>query len=99
MGSEMCIRDRLPPAVRWLQHLSFFHAALEALVVNELRGLSLRERKYGVDIEIPAATIISSFGFDAQAFWIPDVLTLVLHTLAFSALALGFLTWLVRERR
>lgn len=92
-------REQLPPAVRWLQHLSFFHAALEALVVNELRGLSLRERKYGVDIEIPAATIISSFGFDAQAFWIPDVLTLMLHTLAFSALALAFLTWLVRERR
>lgn len=31
-------RDRIPPYLRWLQHLSFFHAAYEALIVNELRS-------------------------------------------------------------
>ncbi|KAK0538875.1 FAD-dependent urate hydroxylase [Tilletia horrida] len=56
-------RDRIPVGLRWLQHLSFFHAAYEALIVNELRTLTLREHKYGVDIEVPAASIISTFGF------------------------------------
>ncbi|KAN0063089.1 FAD-dependent urate hydroxylase [Thecaphora frezii] len=31
-------RDRIPGYLRWLQHLSFFHAAYEALIVNELRS-------------------------------------------------------------
>ena len=29
-------RDRIPVGLRWLQHFSFFHAAYEALIVNEV---------------------------------------------------------------
>lgn len=51
-------RDRIPFGLQKLQHVSFFHAAYEALIVNELRQLSLKEHKYGLEIEVPAASII-----------------------------------------
>jgi hypothetical protein len=37
--------DRVPHGLKWMQTLSFFHAAYEALLVNELRYLQLIERK------------------------------------------------------
>lgn len=92
-------RDRIPYGLGWLQHLSFFHAAYEALIVNELRKLSLKEHKYGIDIDVPAASIISSFGFDAQAFWWPDVGTLAIQLVGFTALSLTWLILFVKERK
>ncbi|EST07662.1 ABC-2 type transporter [Kalmanozyma brasiliensis GHG001] len=92
-------RDRIPWYLRWLQHLSFFHAAYEALIVNELRNLSLKEHKYGIDIEVPAASIISSFGFNSQAFWLPDIVTLAALFVAFTAASLVWLVLFVRERK
>ncbi|SJX61788.1 related to ABC transporter protein [Sporisorium reilianum f. sp. reilianum] len=92
-------RDRIPGYLRWLQHLSFFHAAYEALIVNELRNLSLKEHKYGIDIEVPAASIISSFGFNSQAFWFPDIVTLAALFVAFTVLSLVWLVMFVRERK
>ncbi|CAD6891573.1 unnamed protein product [Tilletia controversa] len=92
-------RDRIPVGLRWLQHLSFFHAAYEALIVNELRTLTLREHKYGVDIEVPAASIISTFGFNAQAYWWPDIATLGIQFGGFMLLSLLWLVIFVRERK
>lgn len=92
-------RDRIPAYLRWLQHLSFFHAAYEALIVNELRNLSLKEHKYGIDIEVPAASIISSFGFNSQAFWFPDIVTLAALFGAFTLASLVWLVLFVRERK
>ncbi len=92
-------RDRIPIGLRWLQHLSFFHAAYEALIVNELRNLSLKEHKYGIDIEVPAASIISSFGFNSQAFWLPDIVTLAGLFVVFTGLSLVWLVLFVRERK
>ena len=40
---------------QWLHTVSFFHAAYEALAVNELRYLQLKEKKYGVELDVPAA--------------------------------------------
>lgn len=34
--------------------------------MNELRYLHLREHKYGVDLDVPAATILSTFGLHVQ---------------------------------
>lgn len=36
----------IPPGARWLQRLSIFHYGFEALLVNEVRYLSLVEHKY-----------------------------------------------------
>ena len=77
----------MTPAFQWLHTISFFHAAFEALAVNELRYLQLKEVKvsftklddrfvscsflffniqYGVELDLPAATILSMFGLRAQ---------------------------------
>ncbi|QRV74844.1 ATP-dependent permease [Ceratobasidium sp. AG-Ba] len=60
-------RDSIPSGLRWLYYVSFFHAGFEALAVNELKYLTLRQNKFGVQLEVPAATILSTFGLDAQA--------------------------------
>ena len=38
-------RDSLGPVLQWLHTISFFHAAYEAIAVNELRYLTLKEHK------------------------------------------------------
>ncbi|GAA6014458.1 hypothetical protein JCM8202_001541 [Rhodotorula sphaerocarpa] len=92
-------RDKLPRWLRWLETFSFFHAAFEALLVNEVRYLQLKDHRYGVDIEVPAATILSMFGFNAQAFWFPDVTLLVACFAGFVLLSYLCLVIFVREQR
>ena len=58
-------RKTVPEFFQWLHTISFFHAAFEALAVNELRYLQLHEEKYGVNIDVPAAAILSTFGLRA----------------------------------
>lgn len=53
----------------------------------------------GVDIEVPAATILSMFGFNAQAFWFPDVTLLVACFAGFVLLSYLCLVIFVREQR
>jgi hypothetical protein len=50
--------DTLPPAISWLNRASFFHAAFEALAVNELRTLQLTENKAS---HFPATLFYSKF--------------------------------------
>lgn len=59
-------RETLHPSLQWLHTVSFFHAAYEALAVNELRYLQLKQVKYGVELDVPAATILSLFGLKAS---------------------------------
>ncbi|KAJ8295972.1 ABC transporter G family member [Rhodotorula toruloides] len=92
-------RDKLPWFLQWLETFSFFHAAFEALLVNEVRYLQLKDHRYGVDIEVPAATILSMFGFQAQAFWFPDVTLLLCYFGGFTILSYLSLVLFVRERR
>lgn len=92
-------RESVSPAVAWIHNISFFHAAYEALAVNELRYLQLKEHKYGVDLDIPAAAILSTFGFRSQSFWFPNIALLGIlfgSTLFASFLVLHFY---VREKR
>jgi len=37
--------------------------------VNEVTYLTLNDHKYGLDIEVPGASILSAFGFDTLALW------------------------------
>jgi hypothetical protein len=61
--------DSIPKGFGWVQKLSIFHYSFEALIVNEMRYLTLYEQKYGLSIEVPGAAILRIFGFDALAFW------------------------------
>ncbi|KAL7420171.1 FAD-dependent urate hydroxylase [Cryptotrichosporon argae] len=91
--------DRVPDGLKWMQTTSFFHAGYEALLVNELRYLQLVERKFGLDIQVPSATILSSFGFHAQAFWWPDTALLAIVFAVFTVASYVALELFVKERR
>ncbi|TYJ51778.1 hypothetical protein B9479_007627 [Cryptococcus floricola] len=82
--------DRVSNGLRWkLTSSSFHHAAYESLLVNE----------FGLDIQAPSATTLSSFGFHAQAFWWPDAALLGIVFGTFTILSYLVLEFWVKERR
>ncbi|KAG7835317.1 hypothetical protein KL943_002632 [Ogataea angusta] len=60
-------KDTIPVQISWFENISVFHYGYEALAVNEVNGLVLKEKKYGLDINVPGAVILSTFGFDVGA--------------------------------
>ncbi|TPX19090.1 uncharacterized protein E0L32_011251 [Thyridium curvatum] len=90
--------NKIPPTAVWLQWLSIFHYAFEALIVNEVRYLTLTDQKYGLDISVPGSAILSSFGFDNGALW-PDVRNLGIFGVVFIILAYGAMHILLVEKR
>jgi hypothetical protein len=100
--------DSIPKGFGWIQNLSIFHYAFEALLVNEMRYLTLYEQKYGLSVEVPGSAILSIFGFDALAFWndvggLAIIFGMVCETLltigVFIVLAYGAMHILLVERR
>ncbi|KAI9335039.1 hypothetical protein DFJ73DRAFT_852417 [Zopfochytrium polystomum] len=97
-GGLLLNKGSVPPAFRWMQDTSFFNCALEALVVNEVYGLSLYENKFGLQIDVPGAVILQTFGFEYRNYWVDARMLWIMCTLF---LTIGFL-WLqfrVKERR
>ncbi|KAF5375765.1 hypothetical protein D9757_009009 [Collybiopsis confluens] len=92
-------RETVMKALQFLHTISFFHAAFEALAVNELRYLSLKEHKYGVELDVPAATILSTFGLRAQSFWWPNIALLGIFFGIFTVGSFLTLHFFVKERR
>lgn len=78
--------------------LSIFHYGFEALIVNEVTYLTLIDRKYGLDIEVPGASILSAFGFDTLGMW-RDVIGLAVFSGAFIVIAYGAMHILLVEKR
>jgi hypothetical protein len=66
--------------------------------VNEVRYLSLVDHKYGIDLEVPGATILSSFGFNNLGYW-PDVIGLGAFSGGFVVLAYLAMHFFLVERR
>ncbi|KAF3924616.1 hypothetical protein AA313_de0202158 [Arthrobotrys entomopaga] len=98
MAGLLLNHDKIPGPAKWLQVLSIFHYGFEALIVNEVTTLQLIDRKYGLDISVPGATILTTFGFNNQAYWV-DVIGLGVFSGVF--LVLGYLAmhFLLVERR
>ncbi|OWP02789.1 hypothetical protein B2J93_9063 [Marssonina coronariae] len=90
--------DAIPKSALWLQDISIFHYGFESLIVNEVTYLSLKDKKLGLTIDVPGATILSSFGFDTQALW-PDVTNLAIFAGGFIVLAYLAMHVLLIERR
>ncbi|KAI1926574.1 FAD-dependent urate hydroxylase [Ophidiomyces ophidiicola] len=90
--------DAIPKSALWLQSLSIFHYGFEALIVNEVTYLTLIDHKYGLDIEVPGASILSAFGFDTLALW-GDVTGLAIISGAFIIIAYGAMHFLLIEKR
>ncbi|KAI5803882.1 hypothetical protein EDC01DRAFT_686992 [Geopyxis carbonaria] len=98
MAGLLLNHNTIPAGALWLQQLSIFHYGFEALIVNEVRYLSLFEHKFGLDIEVPGATILSTFGFHSLAFW-DDVIGLGVFAAAFIILAYAAMHFLLVEKR
>ncbi|CAI7614595.1 hypothetical protein N7533_013384 [Penicillium manginii] len=90
--------DAIPSSALWLQSLSIFHYGFEALIVNEVTFLTLIDHKYGLDIEVPGASILSAFGFDTLAYWY-DVAGLAVFSGAFIIIAYAAMHFLLVEKR
>ncbi|KAL9042645.1 MAG: hypothetical protein Q9214_003718 [Letrouitia sp. 1 TL-2023] len=88
----------IPKPALWLQSLSIFHYGFEALIVNEVTYLTLIDNKYGLDIEVPGASILSAFGFDVGALW-ADVIGLAVFSAAFVVIAYAAMHILLIEKR
>lgn len=82
----------------FLQYLSMFHYGYEALAVNEVKDLTLREKKYGLSIEIPGATILSTFGFNVGSLN-QDIASLGIWLVIFLISAFVSLYYFVFEKR
>lgn len=68
------------------------------MIVNEVTYLTLIDHKYGLDIEVPGASILSAFGFDTQAYW-NDVIGLAVISGAFIIIAYSAMHFLLVEKR
>lgn len=90
--------NAIPKAAVWLQTLSIFHYAFESLIVNEVVELTLVDNKYGINITVPGAAILSSFGFHNDALW-SDIVSLAVFGAIFIALAYSAMHVLLIERR
>ncbi|KAJ1915964.1 (ABC) transporter [Tieghemiomyces parasiticus] len=97
-GGLLLNKESIPFYLRFFNDLSVFNYALEAMIVNEVKYLQLREKKFGLEIDVPGATILSTFGFNALNYW-PDVARLAGMFLAFLVVAFIGLQFLVKERR
>lgn len=91
-------QDKIPDGAKWLQWLSIFHYAFESLIVNEVAKLTLVDKKYGLDITVPGAAILSSFGFDNSAMW-RDVICLGGYAAVFVVFAYAAMHILLVEKR
>lgn len=60
--------------------------------------LTLIDHKYGLDIEVPGASILSAFGFDTLAYWY-DIVGLAVISGAFLIIAYGAMHFLLVEKR
>jgi len=78
--------------------LSIFHYGYEALIVNEVSKLRLIDHRYGLDIEVPGASILSAFGFDNLGLW-KDVIGLAIFGGTFIIIAYGAMHFLLVEKR
>jgi ABC-type multidrug transport system permease subunit len=90
--------DATPKFAVWLQNLSIFHFGFESLIVNEMLERTLIDKKFGLEITVPGATILSSFGFNNNALW-PDIRNLGIFAAAFIVLAYVAMHVLLIEKR
>ena len=66
--------------------------------MNEVKYLTLIDHKYGLDIEVPGASILSAFGFNNSGLW-PDVVGLAIFSAAFTLIAYFAMHLLLVEKR
>ncbi|KAJ3065020.1 hypothetical protein HDU98_011589 [Podochytrium sp. JEL0797] len=85
-------QSSIPPALSWIQYLSFFRYTYEAMVVNDLMNLEIHDSVNGANVTIPVSVVLDKFGFDITAYWKDFIISasLVVGLLVLSALLVQF---------
>ncbi|KAF9361522.1 ATP-binding cassette sub- G member 2 [Mortierella sp. AD094] len=97
-GGLLLNKESIPEKLSWLQKLSFFNFAFEALLVNEITFLQLVQKEFGLEIDVPGAAILSIFGFNSGAYW-RNVQNLTIMAGTFFLVGFIWLHLRVNERR
>lgn len=89
---------QITPVLSWIQYLSPFKYALEALAVNEVTNLRIVDTLQGVSINVPAVLILQKlFGFQERYY--EDVLLVCAFIIVFTVVLIGLIQWRLRERK
>ncbi|KAI8823548.1 uncharacterized protein EV422DRAFT_359919 [Fimicolochytrium jonesii] len=91
-------QDQIPSALRWIQYLSVFRYAYEALVVNDLSGLTIQDNVSGVGLSVPASVVLLKFGFNADKFTFDIAMEAAIFVILSVLIAL-IVFWRLRETR
>lgn len=83
---------------KWIVNASFFNAAWESLLVNEVLGLTLIEKKFNLSIKVPGALILETFGLNPKGYY-SDLIRLALMSIGFLIIGYIWLKIFVRERK
>ncbi|KAI8618592.1 P-loop containing nucleoside triphosphate hydrolase protein [Chytriomyces sp. MP71] len=85
-------QDAIPPPLSWIQYLSFFRYAFEAIIVNDLTNVTIHDTVQGVTVTIPVSVVLQKFGFNIDAYWTDFLVSggLVLILLFMNALMVQF---------
>ncbi|KAJ3036219.1 hypothetical protein HDV00_002973 [Rhizophlyctis rosea] len=97
-GGLLLNKATMGPVVRSMSEGSFWNYAWEAMLGNEVNGLTLYDERLKLPIRIPGAVILQTFGLDPQGYW-RDVERLAIMFGAFLLVAFLWLQFLVKERR
>ena len=83
---------------KYMKNGSLFFYSYEALIINEVKDLTLKDEKLGLTIEVPGATILSTVGFNALNLN-KDMGILVGYILFFMTLGYVLLHYRVIEKK
>lgn len=99
MGGFLLNLDTLPRVIRWVQWICPLKYALEAVAINEVDGLQIKDSLNGLDVSIPASLIAPGL-FGLNGSYYRDLLVLALAWLPGLALILTWAAWWrLRDRR
>ncbi|ORZ36730.1 ABC-2 type transporter-domain-containing protein [Catenaria anguillulae PL171] len=85
--------------LRWIQYLSFFRWATEALAVNEIEGLIVEDKLSGIDVRVSGSLILEQvFGYQPGSY-LRDLLVLVGIDVVLVVAVGVLIAWRLREVR
>ncbi|KAG0316959.1 hypothetical protein BGZ99_006571 [Dissophora globulifera] len=98
-GGFLINADNIPAALTWIQYLSMFKYAFEALAVNEVATSKLIDNIQGVAFNVPGSLILQKlFGFDLGGFW-KNMIVLIGYNVLFIIAFWAIVSFRLKERK
>lgn len=98
-GGFLINLSNIPKALSWIQYLSIFRYATEALAVNEAADSYIVDDFDGIPINIPAVTILTKlFGFDVGSYW-TDAFVMIGWVVGLALVFVALVKWKLVERK